>query len=511
MKREGHSSGIVRAEAARAAFLAALCAFIVACAPGAGRAAETAFENVTLPARVVDRRDHPVAGVRLRFDARLSGAARSADNRIQSVASAEIGVAVTNENGEATFRITPPPGVAASRTWFRGKAQYQVRLADENGEIKTIGETSAARALDIPNGENDADERTPCLCVFEKPDAEWDGFPVWFGRNGAHDRVIVILESFDLYNNWGATHTMRLIGGVGDVLRNCGIAVMVVNFPDSHNPPDALAPIAARAVRSAAARSGHAVTLAGLSAGGVVARWASVTAENEGNPLPINALFCLDSPNRGANMNPQLQAMILRYGKQVDRDAIQSASARALLTGSITDMKTQVRWRRVGLPPGHREVPAECRPDSRAHQDFYARLRRLNDRNGYPKLCRIVGVANSSRRGGGGDAQLLHLWLPLSYFWTLQSSEKDRESGSLLPPQFLEGFRVYMPFGIAGSFMYGSPTFVSAASALDAGPDETPPFDAWYARPDGLPAIPHDQIDAGPARFVIRELLNSFG
>jgi len=289
--------------------------------------------------------------------------------------------------------------------------------------------------------------------------------------------------------------------------------VLVVSFPDSHLAPDALAPLAARAIRAASqAAGGRPVAVAGLSSGGIIARWALVEAEERGaEPLPAHALFLLDTPNRGANVHPALQAMTLRYGTQEDKKALQSQAARALLACHISDLNTQVTWKKIGLPLADRRVPVKWFPDTSAHEAFFARLRALNDRNGYPKRTRVVAVANSSRRvlreKNAPPPDLFRLWLPWTYGWTLPSAQEDLAPGSLLPPYYVDRFRVYYPMGIAGAYLRTAPTFLSAESALDAGPDETPPFDAWYARPDDRPALPHDRMDPEAGAFVVRELL----
>lgn len=115
-----------------------------------------------------------------------------------------------------------------------------------------------------------------------------------------------------------------------------------------------------------------------MSAGGLVARWALVEAEESGTPLPVSLLVLLDTPNRGANLHPALQAMTLRYGAPEDKAALQSEAARVLLASHVDDTNTQVVWKKVGLPLADRRVPATWTPDTRAHQTFFARLRGLN-------------------------------------------------------------------------------------------------------------------------------------
>jgi hypothetical protein len=157
-------------------------------------------------------------------------------------------------------------------------------------------------------------------------------------------------------------------------------------------------------------------------------------------------------------------------------------------------------------------VPVRWTPDTSGHQAFFARLRALNDNNGYPKRTRTIAVANGSRRVRRNNVtppDLFRMWLPWTFGWTLKAAPEDLNPGSLLPPDYRNRFRAYLPLGIAGAYLRTAPTFVSAESALDAGPDDRPPFAAWYARPDDLPALSHDDVDAGVAAFVVGEILRS--
>ncbi len=111
------------------------------------------------------------------------------------------------------------------------------------------------------------------------------GFPVWAAFNGRLDKIVVCLEGFDLYNRISATDVMEMISPASDALRANGVSVLVVHFPDSHLTPDKLAPRAAEAIQAAAQASGHSVALVGLSAGGIIGRFALVDAEQKGRRL----------------------------------------------------------------------------------------------------------------------------------------------------------------------------------------------------------------------------------
>ena len=420
-------------------------------------------------------------------------------------------IASTDSEGRAAARVIGPGGAGRGKTpWFRGRALASVYVAAADREVSLIDPPSENQPVALPTSPNlgnptgDSTLRFS-LTAFEEANAHIGGFPVWTASNGKTNRIVVLLEGFDIYNDYSAADVMRLVSEAGDVLRRLGISFLVVNYPNSFQSPDQLAPLAAKAIQAAAQATGHKVTLAGLSMGGLVARWALVEAENQGAPLPVHTLLQLDTPNRGANINPGLQALISRYGSPSDRKGIQSAAAGALLFSRPTD----IRWKRLGVPLTDRLVPARWTDDTSAHDSFYRRLRALNRKHGYPMTCRCVAVANSSRsiaKEETGD--LLHLWLPFSFSWMLRARPIDHAPGSVLPDQYSERFVSEYPFGIAGSRLTFSPTFIPASSALDAAAGETPPFDAFYARPDNLPNRAHDDIDSGAAKFVVREILS---
>ena len=489
---------------------AAAAVVICLAAPARSEPPGAAYDSVALRARVEDRVGRPVAGLRLRFDAELRGVARYASGQTGALVRREVRHAPTGADGVATILLRPSGFRGEPGRWFRGTVSLRVTSDDAARPMTPAADVPALEAVwKAPARVGSPPPPLLTLRVWEEPDRTVDGFPVWLGRDGRLDRVVVLLEGFDLYNRYSATDNLSLVGGAGDALRARGIDILVVSFPDSHQAPDTLAPVAARAIRAAARASGGPVAVAGLSAGGLAARWALVEAEQRGAPLPVHTLLCLDTPNRGANINPGLQAMVLRYGAAADRAALSSPAARVLLRRSVSDWRKEVRWRTVGLPLMNRQVPTEYPGNDAAHRAFFDRLRALNDRGGYPKQSRLVAVANSSRRGEGGRKDLLYLWLPFTYSWTLRAGADDRAPGSLLPSYYVNRLKTTLSFGIAGTYLRSAPTLVPSDSALDAGPDETPPFDAWYARPDYAPALAHDEVDPGAGAFIVRELLRA--
>jgi hypothetical protein len=460
--------------------------------------------------------------VTVRFEAQLDGVVRDGGGAAGWMMWRARGDGVTGPDGIATASIRSPIPRAGSGNlpWFRGRVRIRATATPTQRHDASATDREAAAAdadgavfgvIDVPMGAAPVTSADlPTLRVWEAPDRHVEGFPLWLGRDGRADRIVVLVEGFDLYNRYSATDGLRLIGAAGDALRAAGLDILVVDFPDSHRAPDVLATRVAEAIRAAsAAAGGRPVAVAGLSAGGLAARWALVAAEEANAPLPVHTLLFLDTPHRGANLNPALQALVLKYGKRSDREALGSDAAHALLTLAITDPATQVRYRSVGVWPANRAVPVECRPTSALHDAFFTRLRALNDRGGYPRRCRLVAIANSSRSAGAAEERtLMRMWVPWGGGWTLPAAAADRAPGSLLPRLYAEQFAIQYPLGLAGAYLNAAPTFLPSASALDAEQGEIPLFDAWYARGDGQgPALAHDEVDPGAGAFAVRELL----
>ena len=101
--------------------------------------------------------------------------------------------------------------------------------------------------------------------------------------------------------------------------------------------------------------------MVGLSAGGIIARYALVEAEEGGTPLPVNTFLSMDCPNRGARVNPQLQAIVLRYGTPSDKAALASEAARVLLTAQPADVRWKMDRPAAGGPRDARERPDRTR------------------------------------------------------------------------------------------------------------------------------------------------------
>ncbi len=436
---------------------------------------------VVIKIKVTDRREKPLSGLKIRVTARIAGVGRDFAGGTRAISQKITFESVTDGQGvvEREFR---PAFAPRTGPWLDGTVELMATPTDP---------ALAALVLRSESGN---------LVLYDQPDEYIDGFPVWHGANGLGRRLVVLLEGFDFSGTFSAAQSLRLVGAAADPLRAAGLSVLVVNFSNPYTPPEVNAREASRAVWAASRAVGGEVTLAGLSAGGVVARWAAT-----GERLPIHTLLLLDSPNRGARIAPKLQALALAYAGLNYRRAVSSPAARALLRESVEDVKKDVRWRYVGVRPFGWRFPERVRSTSRFFDESFARLR-ARGQNGYPDYCRLIAVANSSRLSGNSSRKILSAWLPLGHRWHLVAEDADRAPGSLLPKAALR-YTFRLPLGVAGATLPELPVFIPAESALDAAPGERPPFHAWHERASYLPPVPHDEIAPDVAQFVVQELL----
>ncbi len=175
---------------------------------------------------------------------------------------------------------------------------------------------SALLLAGSPAGSQVPDGQKPFpTAELRAPDRTISGFPVWVGADGKLDRLVVVAEGFDLYQEFDPPALIQRVRPLAEALWRSGVDIMVVDFPDSYGSPDQQAPRLTQAIRAGAEAAGAKVTLVGYSAGGITARWALSAAEGSGSPLPCRALITVDTPHRGAWINPALQAMAVRHGE----------------------------------------------------------------------------------------------------------------------------------------------------------------------------------------------------
>ena len=320
------------------------------------------------------------------------------------------------------------------------------------------------------------------LTVFEPPDRILpDGTPLWGPTRGKAGPVALVVMGFDASNAFTATQMMQLMAKATDPLRAAGGSIGVLRFPNSQLAPETLAPRLRQATRALAEAVRDKVALVGISTGGLTARVALAD-----RALPVRMLLTYDTPHRGANLNPQLQALIRRYAGPAMVKPLESPIARLILR----EYATETHWHKRGLADWPEKIV--CPP--------WVPLNLPE----WPRWCRTVTLSNGARSGKNPSQTLLTLWQPFRQDH-VRAHSHDQQPGSLLSG--LAGFSTALPLGLAGAKIVDLPTFIPTDSALDAAPGEQPPTDAYYCLPDSAPSLLHDQLSEDAAHFLLRQLL----
>ena len=320
------------------------------------------------------------------------------------------------------------------------------------------------------------------LTVFEPPDRFLaDSTPLWGPTRGKNGPVALVVMGFDASNAFTATQMMQLMAKATDPVRAAGGSVAVLRFPNSQLAPETLAPRLRQAILALAEAVRDKVSLVGISTGGLTARVA--LAEKT---LPVRTLLTYDTPHRGANLNPQLQALLRRYAGPEMLKPLESPITHLILR----EYASEIRWRKRGLADWPEQVI--CHPWSALNLPEW------------PRWCRTGALSNGARKAENSAQTLLTLWQPFRQDH-VRASSHDQQPGSLLSG--LAGFSTALPLGLAGAKIVDLPTFIPTDSALDATPGEPPPTDTFYCLPDSALSLLHDQLSEDAAHFLLRQLL----
>ena len=230
-------------------------------------------------------------------------------------------VVESNEQGANTCGATVPSGTvltATQKDWARFDERFPASTAMRS-------ETSFDDATELRQVENGISVRTPVGYLYQ---------------SGAYDKVLVIAEPFDAdentSNNRGRIGMQRDFRQLLEKLGPLGWDIWIVQPSSTGDSVHRQAADLARAIQHAATRGGTScgskVTVFGFSLGGQVARvalarWETDAAFRAENGLaatpPVNLFVSGDSPQDGANVNPELQGLIW---KNKGGDAVHDAN-----------------------------------------------------------------------------------------------------------------------------------------------------------------------------------------
>ncbi len=294
-------------------------------------------------------------------------------------------------------------------------------------------------------------------------DTEGNTMLLWEGDSTGIGKPLILVEGFDPPSESAADESWPALYYAGatkfiTLARKQGADILILNFADGGadmRKNEDYVRSAVLHITSIKPAASDSIRLAGISMGGVVARWALAQAEGEGNPLEVSHYVSLDSPHQGARMDEKL----LDYVKEeLDDDpylSIKTIASRQMLAYNPYD------------------------PSGGLRREFYDEINELNVSHGYPKRTKNIGVAfstGSSNPNSHGDrwmrvrAKERLTGLVHSKTFFLNSSHGTLEAGSYLPlsTTMLRGRSVIFVPWLWYIIRYeANSTFIPYVSALD--------------------------------------------
>ena len=323
---------------------------------------------------------------------------------------------------------------------------------------------------------------------------------------GTFDKPLLVVEGIDAANiNNPASYYALGIRQNADLFGPAqaeGADIAILDFGDGGRELQPNAAVVRRALLDLPANNQSPtdeLDVAGVSMGGVVARYALAKMEEDAEDHRVKTFVSMDAPQQGAVVDEALQIFI--RNEVDDPDEWPASLARP------------AGWQLLKANWFDPVTPPQGQPN--AHEAFYAELGALNGGTGYPQQTQNVGVSFGTT---APNPYANELWLNVDVDPNVfEAGEEDffitgdlAGPGSRLPLKQTQ-FRGYAD--AAAGFVsyelerYDDPTFIPYNSALDIQPDGSSPFDPPLldAAADG--ATYHDDIPPS----IIVPLLNRLG
>ena len=295
--------------------------------------------------------------------------------------------------------------------------------------------------------------------MFE--DTEGNSMVLWQGGGSSLDKPMLIVEGFDpknILDPSAENYPARYYNSAEEFVRQAndyGVDVAVLNFDDGGKSLIANADVVGNAVRFVSAnKTGNTpVRLAGVSMGGVIARYALAKAEESSNELDVSHLLSLDAPQQGAVIDDAFQDYIKAEDEHDAPYPIKTMAAKQMLVYNTYDS------------------------DGGIHDEFYDVINNTNG-DGYPELTRNIGVAFSTNSPNSKSGKWLEVRVEETATGVVlrrknfnkESGDDISQAGSYLPKSstIMRGFMYYGPLYVKWKLIrHIDPTFINYDSALD--------------------------------------------
>lgn len=351
-----------------------------------------------------------------------------------------------------------------------------------------------------------------------------DVIAIWTQRavqvpNDRLKKPLLVAEGIDLTNGTWTYTTFGRLKGLALQARNEGMDIAVISFQDplsSIRQHEGVMRRAIKLIHSLKQNASRPTAVAGISRGGVVARYALAKMEENGVAHHTSLFLSYDAPQRGANVNLNLQEFLLGDSEYADRIP--------------QKYKTQFRSQAVKeLLIEH----AEHNQPVTEQETLFNEIASLNGGYGYPQQPRLVAWSNGTWTQPTFDTNLAFkiiledaddLEFPLTYLdmvpgsylpESLQPSESgftdiSRLQDWIVNLLLLDLLGIYPDPAFSYRFVQVSdPTFIPTFSSLDKDSESSPTkFDRI-----GIADVrsSHAAFSEKAAAFVLGELRYAFG
>ena len=271
-----------------------------------------------------------------------------------------------------------------------------------------------------------------------------------WGQSGSSQYPSLLVEGFDPVNKNNANLYYAVGKDVIEDVVSAGKTFYVLNFSDGGADLNDNQVAVQSAIKLLNDFSENELIVSGMSMGGVLARHALVSLENESYDHNTSKLISLDAPQDGAVMDMDFLDTI--YDMDNNHPSLSSTAAKQLL----------------------QETPFDS---ENLHSQYYNYLRNLNNNNGYPENSINIGVAFASSEL---PDNLNEKWLTIEIDHTddehyyIESDKDIYQAGSILPVSTTQqaGWHIWDDYWIAFAVNWKTirqdhPTFIPYNSALD--------------------------------------------
>lgn len=376
-----------------------------------------------------------------------------------------------------------------------GQRLFQVKISIDNGVTWTnYGNIADSRMISYQFPSQEGQYKVKCkystilggtqkdlaysLDVFIVPtaskvfkDQSGNSIMVWSNGTSNMDRPVVIVEGFDVHNSLQPPMYYSMGLKFIEKLKLFGSDVAIINFIEGGADISQNAEVTKSAINyiRSMQQGSEKIRLVGFSMGGVVGRYCLAKAEQDNNPLPVSHFVSMDAPQQYATIDNNLLDLMKQYNASA---SLQKIAAQQLLIYHPYDPNTNTY--------------------NSVHNSFYRTLNTLNG-NGYPHLCRNIGVTFSNNSPNPNMGRWLQLqgadsfsdWLMrvLDYkkdFYLENANPEIKFAGSLLPLDLTKRTGSVLESGVTVYYALGrfaDPTFIPYASALDIQPNGISKFD----------------------------------